>query len=187
MCNTDQMHNLVHGAAGREMSACDVFAGIQAQFATLATNAQCHVDANRSIDRVQGVGRRRAMDGRRFDDIARALARPVRRRLLVFASGVTALVGVASGGQPARARQGTVLNQTGNGFGPGESCVTDYQCDNSFPELGILYCADNGYVYGAYGGTLHCCRYERGTCGGPLSDNHAACCGALRCNGGVCS
>lgn len=129
------------------------------------------------------------MDGRQFDDIARALAQPVRRRSLVLgiASGVAALVDVLMRGPSAEAWQGSVLNQTGDGFGPGDSCVNDYQCDNSFPELGILYCADNGYVYGPYGGALHCCRYEGGTCGGPLSDNHAACCGSLLCNGGRCS
>ena len=128
------------------------------------------------------------MDGRRFDDVTRALARPARRRGLVrgLASGLMAMLGLAAGNQRAGAWQGAVLNQTGNGFGPGESCVNDYQCDNSFPELGITYCADNGYVYGAYGGTLHCCRYEGGSCGGPLSDNHAICCGSLLCNGGRC-
>lgn len=127
------------------------------------------------------------MDGRRFDDVARTLARCMtRRNACVMASGMMVLLTSAGRGQPAAAWQGTVLNQSGDGFGPGESCVSDFQCDNSFPELGILYCADNGYEYGAYGGALHCCRYERGTCGGPLSDNHAACCGSLTCNGGVC-
>ena len=100
--------------------------------------------------------------------------------------GVAAAVGLAALSRPAGAWQGTVLNQTGYGFAPGESCVNDFQCDNSFPELGITYCADNGYVYGAYGGALHCCRYEGGSCGGPLSDNHAICCGSLLCNGGRC-
>jgi hypothetical protein len=128
------------------------------------------------------------MDSRQFDAIARALALPARRRGLVmgFAGVIATLVHAARSSQPVAARQGSVLNQTGDGFGPGDSCVNDYQCGNAFPELGILYCADNGYVYGPYGGTLHCCRYEGGTCGGPLSDNHAACCGSLLCNGGRC-
>jgi hypothetical protein len=78
------------------------------------------------------------------------------------------------------------VNQTGYGFGPGEACVSDDQCDNSYPELGILYCTDNGYIYGAYGGEQHCCRYEGGSCGGPLSDDHSLCCGQLLCLGGVC-
>lgn len=78
------------------------------------------------------------------------------------------------------------LNQTGDGFSPGQACISDYQCDNTFPELGIAYCADNGYVYGAYGGALHCCRYAGGSCGGPLSDDHSICCGSLLCNGGTC-
>lgn len=67
--------------------------------------------------------------------------------------------------------------------GPGDPCQDSSQCGNQFPELGILYCADNG-VYDD--GPLHCCRYEGGTCGGPLSDFDAACCGDLRCLGGVC-
>jgi hypothetical protein len=78
------------------------------------------------------------------------------------------------------------LNQTGYGFAPGEACISDGQCDNSYPELGIAYCADTGYVYGAYGGTQHCCRYEGGSCGGPLSDDHSLCCGTLLCLGGTC-
>ncbi len=89
-----------------------------------------------------------------------------------------------SAGYPAPVDQG--LNQTGSGFSPGQACITDYQCDNSFPELGIAYCADNGYIYGAYGGTLHCCRNEGGSCGGPMSDDHSLCCGDLLCLGGQC-
>jgi hypothetical protein len=128
------------------------------------------------------------MDSRQFDDIARVLARPTRRRSLILgvASAVVGLVSNTLRGTPAEARQGSVLNQSGDGLGPGDSCVNDFQCSNAFPELGIMYCADNGYVYGPYGGMLHCCRYEGGTCGGPLSDNHAACCGSLLCNGGRC-
>lgn len=90
----------------------------------------------------------------------------------------------ATGGYPAPVDQG--LNQTGYGFPPGQACVSDSQCDNSYPELGIAYCADNGYIYGAYGGTLHCCRYEGGSCGGPLSDDHSLCCDGLLCLGGQC-
>jgi hypothetical protein len=87
-------------------------------------------------------------------------------------------------GYPAPVDSG--LNQTGYGFPPGQACISDAQCDNSYPELGIAYCADNGYVYGAYGGTLHCCRYEGGSCGGPLSDDHSLCCDGLLCLGGRC-
>jgi hypothetical protein len=90
----------------------------------------------------------------------------------------------ASAGSPGTIDSG--LNQTGYGFPPGQACIADAQCDNSFPELGISYCADTGYVYGGYGGTQHCCRYEGGSCGGPLSDDHSLCCGNLRCLGGVC-
>jgi hypothetical protein len=90
----------------------------------------------------------------------------------------------ASAGDPGATDSG--LNQTGYGFPPGQACISDSQCDNSYPELGIAYCADTGYVYGAYGGTQHCCRYEGGSCGGPLSDDHSLCCGKLLCLGGVC-
>ncbi len=68
----------------------------------------------------------------------------------------------ASAGSPGATDTG--LNQTGYGFDPGQACISDAQCDNSYPELGITYCADTGYVYGAYGGTQHCCRYEGGSC-----------------------
>src|SRR5918998_2513968 len=91
----------------------------------------------------------------------------------------------ASAGDPGATDSG--LNQTGYGFPPGQACISDSQCDNSFPELGITYCADTGLVYGAYGGTQHCCRYEGGSCGGPLSDDDSLCCGNLLCLGGVCS
>jgi hypothetical protein len=109
---------------------------------------------------------------------------------LTCAGGTCAFVAAGQGypapavGYPAPADSG--LNQTGYGFSPGEACISDQQCDNSFPELGIAYCADNGYVYGAYGGTQHCCRYEGGSCGGPLSDDHSLCCGGLHCLGGRC-
>jgi hypothetical protein len=90
----------------------------------------------------------------------------------------------ASAGYPGTIDSG--LNPAGYGFPPGQACISDSQCDNSYPELGITYCADTGYVYGAYGGTQHCCRYEGGSCGGPLSDDHSLCCGNLRCLGGTC-
>ena len=104
-------------------------------------------------------------------------------------SGTCAFLGASTGypadsGYPAPVDQG--LNQTGYGFPPGQACISDSQCDNSFPELGIAYCADNGYIYGAYGGALHCCRYEGGSCGGPLSDDHTLCCDGLLCIGGRC-
>ena len=90
----------------------------------------------------------------------------------------------ASAGDPGTTDSG--LNQTGYGFPPGQACIADSQCDNSYPELGITSCADTGYVYGDYGGTQHCCRYAGGSCGGPLSDDDSLCCGNLRCLGGVC-
>jgi hypothetical protein len=99
------------------------------------------------------------------------------------------ITGVCSSLDSSATYQGTPngeLNRTGYGFAPGQACIADSQCDNSFPELGIAYCAETGYVYGPYGGTQHCCRYEGGSCGGPLSDDHSLCCGGLLCVGGRC-
>jgi hypothetical protein len=124
----------------------------------------------------------------RFDRLTRALASDTSRR-----AGIRLLAGVGSamlsfgrGTTPRASAQDAGINQTGWGFGPGESCVSNFQCDNSFPELGLLVCDDNGYTYGPYGGELHCCRYEGGSCGGPLSDAHNFCCGGLLCLGGTC-
>jgi hypothetical protein len=100
--------------------------------------------------------------------------------------GACAFIDVSTGYPATAGYPAPGLNQTGFGFSPGEACISDEQCDNSFPELGIAYCADNGYVYGAYGGALHCCRHEGGSCGGPLSDDHTICCGQLLCLGGRC-
>jgi hypothetical protein len=101
--------------------------------------------------------------------------------------GLSCLSGICAAGQYIGSPGGNQgLNQTGSGLSPGAACLDDYQCDNSFPELGIAYCADTGYIYGAYGGTRHCCRYEGGSCGGPLSDDHSLCCGGLLCLNGVC-
>lgn len=123
----------------------------------------------------------------RFDHLARTLARRVSRR-----AGIGAVAGVGLSlllmGRKAETRvvaQEINLNQSGWGLSPGEPCVNDYQCDNSFPELGITFCAENG-LDGPYGPDTVCCRYEGGVCGGPLSARHDLCCGALLCLGGVC-
>jgi hypothetical protein len=124
----------------------------------------------------------------RFDRLTRRMAGGVSRRVvlrLLTGAGI-ALLSFGRRGTPGSSAQEGELNDSGWGFGPGESCVSDGQCDNTFPELGLLVCADNGYVYGPYGGELHCCRYEGGTCGGPLSDAHNFCCGDLLCLGGRC-
>jgi len=123
----------------------------------------------------------------RFDRLTRALAGKVSRRasLGILAGGV--LAGLAQGrrDETSVSAQQINLNQTGWGFSPGESCVNDYQCDNSFPELGITYCAENGSD-GPYGPDTVCCRVEGGACGGPLSARHDLCCFYLLCMGGVC-
>ena len=125
----------------------------------------------------------------RFDSLTRALARGVSRRVLLRLLSGTGMALLPLGRQhaPGASAQDASINQTGWGFGPGESCVSNAQCDNSFPELGLLVCDDNGYVYGPYGGELHCCRYEGGSCGGPLSDAHNFCCGDLLCSQGQCT
>jgi hypothetical protein len=124
----------------------------------------------------------------RFDWLTRTLASGTSRRAgfrILLGAGMALLPLGRRTGSGASA-QDVGLNQTGWGFGPGESCGSNGQCDNSFPELGLLVCDDNGYVYGPYGGELHCCRYEGGSCGGPLSDAHNFCCGDLLCLGGTC-
>ena len=124
----------------------------------------------------------------RFDRLARTFAGGVSRRtgLRLLAGAGMALLPLGRRSSPGASALQTGINQTGWGFGPGESCVTNYQCDNSYPELGLVVCDDTGYVYGPYGGELHCCRYEGGSCGGPLSDAHNLCCGGLLCLGGTC-
>lgn len=124
----------------------------------------------------------------RFDKLTRDVAGAASRRaaLGLFAGAGFALLPLGHGRGPSALALQTGINQTGWGFGPGESCVSNEQCDNSYPELGVLVCADNGSVYGPYGGELHCCRYDGGSCGGPLSDAHNVCCGDLLCLGGAC-
>lgn len=124
----------------------------------------------------------------RFDRLTRAMASGVSRRggLRLLAGLGLAMLPLGRGSSPDTAAQESGLNQTGWGFGPGDACVSNWQCDNSFPELGILVCDENGFDYGPYGGDLHCCRYEGGSCGGPLSEAHNFCCGDLLCLGGRC-
>ena len=122
-----------------------------------------------------------------FDNLTVAFARRVSRRASVgvLAGATLALLPRGHEEETSVAAQQINLNQTGWGFSPGEPCVNDYQCDNSFPQLGITYCAENGFD-GPYGPDTVCCRYEGGVCGGPLSARHDLCCGALLCLGGVC-
>jgi hypothetical protein len=79
-----------------------------------------------------------------FDRLTRVLARGVSRH-----TGLGGLAGAGLSLLPLGRReradvsaQGMNLNQTGWGFSPGAHCVNDYQCDNSFPELGITYCRE---------------------------------------------
>lgn len=124
----------------------------------------------------------------RFDRLARAMAGSASRRsgIRLLAGVVLALLPLGRGSSPGASARQVGINQSGWGFGPGESCVSNGQCDNSYLELGLLVCDDTGYVYGPYGGESHCCRYEGGSCGGPLSDAHNLCCGGLLCLGGTC-
>ena len=122
-----------------------------------------------------------------FDLLTRTLTRGVSRRagIGILAGAGLAMVAPGRKGAPGVSAQQVNLNQTGWGFSPGEPCVNDEQCDNSFPELGIASCAENGSD-SPYGPDTVCCRYEGGVCGGPLSARHDLCCGALLCIGGVC-
>lgn len=123
----------------------------------------------------------------RLDRLARTLAGGATRRASfgLLAGGVLAVMPVGQGKSTSVSAQQVNINQTGWGFSPGDHCVTDNQCDNSFPEPGITYGAGNGSD-GPYGPDTVCCRYEGGVCGGPLSARHDLCCGALLCLGGIC-
>lgn len=127
------------------------------------------------------------MQDERFDRLTRAMAHGVSRRtgLGILAGAGLAMLARGRMVETGVSAQQINLNQTGWGFSPGEPCVNDYQCDNSFPELGITYCAENGFD-GPHGPDTVCCRYAGGVCGGPLSARHDLCCGALLCLGGVC-
>jgi hypothetical protein len=57
--------------------------------------------------------------------------------------------------------------------GQGETCLSDDQCRG---DVGVLYCADNGYGYST------CCTVYGDRCG-----DDSGCCGDLGCFGGTCN
>jgi len=112
------------------------------------------------------------VDGRRFDEMARALAgtAPGSRRRLVRGMLGAALAAVALGrGSRAGAQTASVP--------PGGVCASTDDCLQAAGELTVV-CGDNGI---ASDGALNCCRNAGGACGGG-----AGCCGSLECIAGVC-
>lgn len=114
------------------------------------------------------------MDGRRFDEMARALAGAgngtgSRRSLVRRALGV-ALAGVVLG------RSGRALAQAAT-VAPGGACLSTDECLQTAGELTIV-CGDNGI---ATDGELNCCRNAGGSCA-----DGTGCCGSLECVAGVC-
>lgn len=108
------------------------------------------------------------MDGRRFDDVARAFARRQSRRGLVG----TALAVWAGFGTAVRARaQGSLGLPPGSACSATSECAPVYGCVTSYSSV----CADNGI---AEDGALNCCVYEGGQCG-----SDAGCCAGLTCVG----
>lgn len=110
------------------------------------------------------------MDGRRFDNLTRAVADRRTRRSLVRALAL-AFSPLAPGRQIAGA-----VAQTGY-LGPGEACFDSSQCGDT--RYSQMFCDDNGYDYD---GPLNCCTYQYGYC---YSDE--GCCGSLVCVEGSCS
>ena len=111
------------------------------------------------------------MDDRRFDGLARAVARYAPRRTLL-----RALAGGAGAALVAAARRGDQVAAHHGRLGPGDACYDSGQCVGADAPL---VCADNGFDYD---GPLNCCTYEGSRCG-----FDEACCGAATCVGGICA
>lgn len=113
------------------------------------------------------------MDGRRFDDVARAWAGTTagsRRRVLRGMLGGVLAGAVALGrGGRTRAQEASVA--------PGGACTSTDECLQTAGDVTIV-CGDNGI---AGDGALNCCRGAGGSCA-----DGSGCCGSLLCGDGVC-
>lgn len=104
------------------------------------------------------------MDERRFDTLARSLARSTSRRgglRLLAATGASLLALVRGNGEAAAQDRYRAA---------GESCWDDNQC---LAADAPMICGDNGFDYD---GPLNCCTFEGSRCG---ADEH--CCGTAYC------
>lgn len=114
------------------------------------------------------------MDGRRFDEVARAWAGTTagsRRRIVrgMLGGALTGAFALGRGGR-LRAQEAAVA--------PGGACLSTDECLQTAGELTAV-CGDNGI---ADDGALNCCRNAGGSC----ADGNG-CCGSLVCSGGVCA
>lgn len=117
------------------------------------------------------------MDGRRFDDLARATAVAGSRRQML-----RGLVGVVVGGVFGLRRGGGAQGQSLVPLGGQCSAISaDAECDQGGTPIGgvPVVCGDNGI---SRDGVANCCRNSGGICS---ADFH--CCGASLCVNGVCS
>ncbi len=109
------------------------------------------------------------MDDRRFDHLARAVARRASRRGVLRGLFGTAAAAAIGGVRP---RLTAAQIQP---VGLGDPCYSTAQC----AAQGTVYCADNGF---SYDGEFNCCLPTGGRCS---FDEH--CCGFDVCLLGVCS
>ena len=106
------------------------------------------------------------MDDRRFDRLARMVARRRSRRGVVRGlAGLAALVAAGRAAAPVAAES------------PGQPCTHDAQCVWDFGQEHV--CADNGFDYD---GPYNCCTFAGNRCA-----SHEACCFDAVCLGGVCA
>jgi hypothetical protein len=116
------------------------------------------------------------VDTNRFDRLTRVVFHHVSRRdvLRGLGAAIAAIVTAALGREQTEARASSVPL--------GGACYHSRQCRNQYvptqrrqinPDLQIVHCADNGFVYD---GPYNCCRYTGGAC---HVDEH--CCGTRRC------
>ncbi|MDP9364590.1 MAG: hypothetical protein M3Q10_10275 [Chloroflexota bacterium] len=115
------------------------------------------------------------MDGRRFDDLARAVASAGSRRTMLrgIAGGAAAVFGLGRLGR-ADAQSLVPLGGQCSAFGANGECDQAGTPSGGVPAI----CSDNGV---SRDGGFNCCRNAGGVCS---ADFH--CCGAALCANGVC-
>lgn len=116
------------------------------------------------------------MDGHRFDELTRALARGASRRVAlkgVLAGAAAFVVGLPRGRQAA-AQQNVPLGGRCSTFGASAECS---QAGTPSGGVGVI-CSDNGV---SRDGSYNCCRNSGGVCS---EDFH--CCGGAFCVNGIC-
>lgn len=117
-----------------------------------------------------------AMDSRRFDTLARALAMARTRREALKAVLAGMVVAVVGGSFPGRAgaQQNVPIGGRCSAFGANSECS---QADTPSGGVAVI-CSDNGI---ARDGAFNCCRNAGGNC-----SQDFYCCGGALCINGVC-